>query len=112
MTTVYIAGPISGSHILNNVKKGMRVASAVMEAGMHFYLPHMMWHINRIFPKRYEAWMDEDFHWILKCDCLLRMPGDSPGADREVAFAIANGLPVFHALEDLIYWRDHDLKEV
>ena len=32
--------------------------------------------------------MTADFDVLARCDALLRMPGESPGADREVAHAL------------------------
>lgn len=38
---------------------------------------------------------------ISRCDAVLRLPGDSRGADLDVARARALGLPVVHSVEDL-----------
>ena len=35
------------------------------------------------------------------CDAVLRLPGESTGADQDVAIARERGLPVFHRVEDL-----------
>jgi hypothetical protein len=35
------------------------------------------------------------------CDGVLRLPGESTGADLDVAFAQRRGLPVYHRLEDI-----------
>jgi hypothetical protein len=35
------------------------------------------------------------------CDAVLRLPGDSKGADQDVAIAEERGLPVYHRLEDI-----------
>jgi hypothetical protein len=35
------------------------------------------------------------------CDAVLRLPGESTGADQDVAIAEARGLPVYHRLEDV-----------
>jgi hypothetical protein len=35
------------------------------------------------------------------CDAVLRLPGDSTGADQDVAIARDRGLPVYFALEDI-----------
>jgi hypothetical protein len=54
-----------------------------------------------IEPHDFEFWMDKDMMWITKCDALLRTPGDSAGADREVLHAIRLGIPVYYSLEDI-----------
>ncbi len=35
------------------------------------------------------------------CDAVLRLPGDSKGADQDVAIAKDRGLPVYYRLEDV-----------
>ena len=35
------------------------------------------------------------------CDAVLRLPGDSTGADQDVAIARERGLPVYHDLEEI-----------
>jgi hypothetical protein len=39
---------------------------------------------------------------LQRCDAVLRLPGESRGADQDVAIARERGLPVFHRLEDLL----------
>jgi hypothetical protein len=35
------------------------------------------------------------------CDAVLRLPGDSTGADQDVRIARERGIPVYHALEEV-----------
>jgi hypothetical protein len=35
------------------------------------------------------------------CDAVLRLPGESTGADQDVKIATERGLPVYHALEEV-----------
>lgn len=35
------------------------------------------------------------------CDAVLRLPGESRGADQDVAIAEGRGIPVFHAIEEI-----------
>jgi hypothetical protein len=35
------------------------------------------------------------------CDAVLRLPGESKGADQDVAIATQRGIPVYHALEEV-----------
>ena len=36
-----------------------------------------------------------------RCDAVLRVPGESTGADQDVRIARERGLPVYHRIEDL-----------
>lgn len=38
---------------------------------------------------------------LAHCDAVLRLPGESTGADQDVAIATERGLPVYHRLEDV-----------
>jgi hypothetical protein len=38
---------------------------------------------------------------IERCDAVLRLPGESTGADQDVAMAKARNLPVYYRLEDV-----------
>jgi hypothetical protein len=38
---------------------------------------------------------------LAHCDAVLRLPGDSAGADQDVAIARQRGLPVYYRLEDI-----------
>jgi hypothetical protein len=35
------------------------------------------------------------------CDAVLRLPGDSAGADEDVAIARRRGLPVYHSVDEI-----------
>ncbi|MGL4235595.1 hypothetical protein [Tabrizicola sp.] len=50
----------------------------------------------------YDAVMYPAAHRLLaKCDGVLRLPGPSTGADKDVEIARARGIPVWTALEDI-----------
>jgi hypothetical protein len=42
-----------------------------------------------------------DFEKIKRSDALLRLPGESSGADSEVQLALSLSLPVFYSFKDL-----------
>jgi hypothetical protein len=39
------------------------------------------------------------------CDAVLRLPGESTGADQDVRIAQERGLPVYHRVEDIPGYR-------
>lgn len=49
----------------------------------------------------HQDWLDMDFAWVAVSDAVLRLPGDSTGADMETAFATERGIPVYFSIEDL-----------
>ena len=101
MKTVYIASPYTIGDVAVNVRNSFLVADELIELG-YFPFPPLFshfWHF--LSPKPYETWMALDEAWVLKCDYLLRLPGQSSGADREVFLAVENDIPVFYSVEEL-----------
>lgn len=92
---VYVAGPISKGNTGNNVRAGIDAAEALVKAGMVPYLPHTthFWHM--IHPHDHAEWLELDFEWLRVCDAVLRLPGESVGADKETAEACRLGIPVY-----------------
>ncbi|MBC8074704.1 MAG: DUF4406 domain-containing protein [Chloroflexales bacterium] len=43
---------------------------------------------------------------IERCDAILRLPGESKGADNDVRLAHERGIPVYTALEDIPVYHD------
>lgn len=92
---VYIAGPIANGHtakprdIYKNVRNAERFYEELINAGWTPILPHLSYH----------AWVnfDNDVHWprwieldldLLDVVCaIIRIPGESIGAEMEVQYA-------------------------
>jgi hypothetical protein len=99
MLKVYVAGPLSGN-VAANVRAALLAAGRVLDLGCAPFVPHATWLWDLVAPRPYEDWIAYDLVWVAACDCLLRLPGHSPGGDREVAFALAHGIPVFRGLAE------------
>lgn len=102
MKKVYIAGPYSKGDTAINVKKAMDIANELINLGYAPFCPHLshFLHINNQQP--YEKWLELDIVFLECCDYLLRFPGESEGADKEVIRAKELGIPVFYNLFDLM----------
>jgi hypothetical protein len=48
---------------------------------------------------------------IQRCDAVLRIPGESSGADQDVRLATERGLPVYYRLEDIPSTPNNTLRE-
>ena len=94
MSYVYIAAPYSGGDPVDNTREVVLVADRLAAQGHAVYVPHLslFWHF--LSPHAIDFWYDHDLAWLAKCDVLLRLPGESPGADAEVAFAREHGIRV------------------
>jgi hypothetical protein len=98
---IYVAGPYSNGDTGANVREAILAAEKLVKAEYTPYIPHLshFWHI--IAPHDYEFWLDYDLNWLAKCDAVLRLPGVSSGADREMEYAKNIGIPVFYSIEEI-----------
>ena len=101
MKYVYIAGPYTVGDVALNVRNAILAAEELRWRGYVPSVPHLthLWHL--VCPHEVQFWYDYDLEWLKKCDCLLRLPGESKGADREEAWAERWGMPVYHSMEEI-----------
>jgi hypothetical protein len=107
---IYVAGPITRDPFgcvrqSLDAWERLRALDAVPFCPQWSVLPEM------VKQRHYEEWMAYDFDVIAHCDALVRLPGESPGADREIEHAETVGIPWFgvdlvgggwYAIEDWI----------
>ncbi len=95
---VYVAGPYTKGDVAVNVRDAVLAADFLFTLGCMPYVPHLshFWHLVR--PRPYEDWLRLDIEWLEVCDALVRLPGESSGADGEIKRAVQLGIPVFYSL--------------
>lgn len=98
---VYVAGPYS-SDPERNTRAAIAAGNAILDLGHAPMVPHLThyWHLHS--PRPYEDWLRLDLAWLAAADIVLRLPGESPGANREVERARSLGIPVAEAVEELV----------
>jgi hypothetical protein len=105
---VYVAGAYSADDLEQielNVAKAMDTGDRIEDSGLVYaVIPHLSHFRHQRLERSYRHWMAADFALLDRCDALLRMPGPSKGADREVAFAGNRGIPVFNDEAALLTW--------
>lgn len=104
MKKIYVAGPYTHENKDLVMYRVAKIGAIIIHAGAIPIIPHFSHHIEKYFPFPYEKWMEIDFQLILSCDCLYRMHGYSPGADREMIHADMNKIPVHCNEVDLLKW--------
>ena len=99
---VYVAGPYTLGDVAVNVRAAIDAGNRIMDAGHIPFVPHLthFWHI--VHPRPYEDWLAYDNHFVPLCQALVRLPGDSKGADAEVALARGLLIPVFYSVESFL----------
>lgn len=100
---VFIAGPMSTSGEPGpNLHAAASAAADLLYLGFTPFIPHVTWILHAIRPDiAVKTWQQWDRRWLQRCDCLLRLPGRSDGADREVIEMRKLERPVFSDVEEV-----------
>jgi len=105
LPVVYIAGPITKPDPIANTNQAVLISDDLYSRKVCVPLiPHMniVWHLITPHPNAY--WYEYDLHLLKRCDALLRLHGESVGADLEIVAAELSKIPVFH-------WDDYTDKQ-
>jgi hypothetical protein len=114
---VYIACPLSIGPLDHNIRRANEAMITLMRAGLAPLNPALSCFTGfppctepDLLPRgtTHEDWIDVDLAWAEVSDAVLRLPGESKGADRETAHALQHGIPVFHCIDDLL-WHARNL---
>jgi hypothetical protein len=105
---IYVAGPYSSSDQTTrngNVEQAMAAGLALLENGHLPFIPHLshlfdQWAQQQGIAIPYETYLTWDAAFLECCDGLLYL-GPSPGADRELEYAVRLGLPIYSRLSGL-----------
>lgn len=105
MIKVFISGPFSIGGVEENLRKQIDASDKLITLGYN-PLPLILYcyDIELVHPRDYNMWIKLTLDFVQVCDCVLRVPGESKGADGEVAYAITHNIPVFYSIEDLDSW--------
>ena len=98
---IYIAGPYSKGDPEQNVYNAIETANKLADMGYAPYVPHFthFWHTK--YPRPYNFWLELDNQFLPFCDAVIRIPGESSGADKEVELARKIGKPIFFSIQEL-----------
>jgi len=102
MVKVYIASPYTLGDVAVNVKMQLDKVNELMDLGYAPFAPLYSHFQHMAHPRPYEDWIKIDLEWVRVCDCVLRIGGESKGADGEVDLAINLGKPIYYNVDDLL----------
>lgn len=98
---VYMSGPIS----LGDPDENFGLAAIVQHELIGFGFAPLNPMLSMKLPGHegieHSAWIAVDLPWVEVSDAVLRLPGESRGAETECEFAEEIGVPVFTSVEDL-----------
>lgn len=111
-TLVYVAGPYTKPDPCLTTHNAIKVGNELLNAGYPSFVPHLTHFWHTMHPQPYQTWLDLDIVLMSRCDVVLRLPGYSSGADKEVELANSIGIPVVvassleAAARELIEWAE------
>ena len=102
---VYISGPITLGDRQHNFDQAAAAHARLMLAGFAVLNPMLTMRLpfgwdSEQFP--HDLWLAGCLPWVSVADAVLRLPGESRGADLECAYAGLRGIPVFYDIVELI----------
>lgn len=111
MKRIFVSGPYTLGDVAQNVKRAMDCSDELIRMGFAPFCPHLshFLHMNKQQP--YEKWLEIDIAFLKTCHAVIRLSGESKGADGEVEHALKLGIPVFYTMEDLVFYFQKQLDE-
>ena len=100
MKHIFIAGPYKGDQAVN-VHQAIRAADRLLACGYVPYVPHFTHFWDLLYLHSRSEWLAYHANWLRRCDALLRLEGQSKGADEEVALAATLDIPIFYSIANL-----------
>jgi hypothetical protein len=98
---VYVAGPYTRPDPCANTHRAVHVGQKLWDGGYAPFVPHLTHFWHTMIPNPYESWLAFDIEWLHACDVMLRLDGESSGADKEEEEAKKSGIPVVRSLKEL-----------
>lgn len=105
--TCYIAAPYTNPDPVLNTRIAIDVGISLWESyRIAPIIPHLTMFAHLVRPMPVQDWYDIDIVIMLRgADCVLRLPGESEGADMEVEIAKGNRIPVFTKVLDVVEFQ-------
>jgi len=104
IVVVYIASQYTIGDQAVNVRRQMDAADELMNLGLVPIAPLLSHFQHLVHPRPYQDWLKFDLELVLRSDAVLRLPGESKGADGEVGHANNYNIPVFYGID---YLKDY-----
>jgi len=98
---IYISGPITKGDREANFQQAADAQKALIAAGFAVLNPMLTMRLPDAFAIGHDTWIANDLPWVAVADAVLRLPGESRGANIEGEHAAIHGIPVFHDAAEL-----------
>ncbi len=101
---VYIAAPYSIGNVQTNIQRAVAAGNQVAEYGHIPFIPHTHTHEwDELCKHPPEFWYEQDMDFVRTwADAVIRLSGNSAGADLEVTEARRLGKPIYYSVLDFL----------
>lgn len=107
MIKIYIASAYTIGDTSQNVRNQLTAFHFLLSNGFMPFAPLFLHFYAITYPITYADCMKYCFEWLDSCDYLLRLDGESKGADMEVTMARELNIPVFYSFQELLKEKDN-----
>lgn len=97
---IFVSAPFTIGDTSQNIRRACFAGDEILRKGHIPFIPHLFHFWDLISPKSWEKWMEIDLAILERCDALLRLYGQSEGADIEITRAKELGLTIYY------YWGE------
>ena len=99
---VYVASPYTVGNQSENVRRSIDMGEELTKHHFTPILPLLSHFWGLVHPHEWDFWMTHDLELVKRSDCVLRLKGESKGADLEVKSAREWNIPVYYTLDRLL----------
>ncbi len=103
---IYISGPISRGNRTHNFAQACEAHKKLIDYGAAPLNPMLSMLHPDAYNIEHATWIECDLPWVEVADAVLRLSGESVGADAECEHAERHGVPVFRDMGHLWAWLE------
>lgn len=117
MIVCYLSGPITNGGKASpkereeNCRRSHEAHADLVALGVAVINPVLSYHVDPNCQISHATWLKGDFEIVKRCDCVLRLPGESSGAEAECRLAKEHGIPVFLGLNSVLDFAQNHGKQ-
>lgn len=106
---VYIASPFTKGNTATNLRISIDLADKLLMTGYIPFVPLLSHFWDIVYSHEPNVWYNFDLKWLERCDCIIRLPGESKGADLEEEHARKLNMPIFYSYEAFVRYAGNAL---
>lgn len=113
MGWVYVSGPYTNPDPVVNTHIAIKAGILLRDAGYCPVIPHLSLLVDMVSPHPPDFYYQWDLCLLHRCDFMLRLPGESWGADREEEYALQLGIAVHKMTAEAFitrFWKEKGRK--